>query len=125
MLPLLFSANDRDRKRKRHNDACDKFRVHLQESLRENSVLRGYEAQTATQFLQSKIQHLVRRLRDSAASESACQLLERLFVLEFRDVLDRRDSDVQQGFSREESLVAGDDHIWKREQPREHVVAKN
>jgi hypothetical protein len=30
--------------------------VHLQESLRENSVSRGYEAQTATQFLQSKSQ---------------------------------------------------------------------
>jgi len=30
--------------------------MHLQESLRENRVSRGYEAQTATQFLQSKSQ---------------------------------------------------------------------
>ena len=29
------------------------------------------------------------------------------------------------GFSREESLVTGDDYIWKREQPREHIVAEN
>jgi hypothetical protein len=32
--------------------------VHLQESLRENSILRGYAAQTATQFLQSKSQQM-------------------------------------------------------------------
>src|SRR6476620_4946397 len=58
MLPLLFSANDRNRNRKRGNDAGDKSRMHLQESLRENSLCRGYEAQTATQFLQSKTQEL-------------------------------------------------------------------
>jgi hypothetical protein len=29
------------------------------------------------------------------------------------------------GFSPEESLVASDDDIWKSEQPREHIVAKN
>jgi hypothetical protein len=31
----------------------------------------------------------------SVASKSACQLLERLIVLELRDVLDRCDGDVQ------------------------------
>jgi hypothetical protein len=30
MLPLLFSANDRDRNRKRDNYAGDKSRMHLQ-----------------------------------------------------------------------------------------------
>jgi hypothetical protein len=41
--------------------------MHLQESLRENSVGRGYEAQTATQFLQSKTQDLPSdRERDSS-----------------------------------------------------------
>jgi hypothetical protein len=54
MLPLLFSANDRSRNGKRGNYAGDKSRMHLQEFLRENSVGRGYEAQTAMQFLQSK-----------------------------------------------------------------------
>jgi hypothetical protein len=34
--------------------------MHLQESLRENSVRCGYETQTATQFLQSKTQHFDR-----------------------------------------------------------------
>jgi len=57
--------------------------------------VKGYEAQTATQFLQSKTQHFPRRRRGSAVSESACQLLERLIVLELRDVLDRCDGDVQ------------------------------
>jgi hypothetical protein len=56
MLPLLFSAKDRTRNRKRGNYASDKSRMHLQESLRENSIHRGYAAQTATQFLQSKTQ---------------------------------------------------------------------
>jgi hypothetical protein len=56
MLQLLFSADDRARNRKRGNYAGDKSRMHLQESLRENSVGRGYKAQTATQFLQSKSQ---------------------------------------------------------------------
>jgi hypothetical protein len=27
--------------------------------------------------------------------------------------------------AREEGLVAGDGHFWKREQPREHALAKN
>ena len=56
MLQLLFSAKDRARNRKRGNHAGDKSRMHLQESLRENSVGRGYKAQTATQLLQSKSQ---------------------------------------------------------------------
>jgi hypothetical protein len=30
-----------------------------------------------------------------------------------------------QSLARKESLVTGNDHIWKGEQPREHVVAKN
>jgi hypothetical protein len=50
---------------------------------------------------------------------------ERLIVLEFGDVVDGYGRDVQQGFSREKSLVAGDNHIWKREQPRKHFVAKD
>jgi hypothetical protein len=45
MLPLLFSADDRAGNRKEGNQASDNSRVHLQESLRENSVRRGYEAQ--------------------------------------------------------------------------------
>jgi hypothetical protein len=58
MLPLLFSANDRSRNGKRGNYAGDKSRMHLQEFLRENSVGRGYEAQTAMQFFQSNTQQM-------------------------------------------------------------------
>jgi hypothetical protein len=50
---------------------------------------------------------------------------ERLIVLEFGDVVDGYGRDVQQGFSREKSLVAGDNHIWKSEQLRKHFVAKD
>src|SRR4029434_7099303 len=58
MLLSFFSAEDRTRNRKRGNYANDKSRVHLQESLRGNSIRRGYPAQTATQFLQSKSQQM-------------------------------------------------------------------
>jgi hypothetical protein len=58
-------------------------------------------------------------------SELAGQLFERLVVLELGDVVHGCGRDVQQGFSREETLVACDDHIWKCEQPREDIVAKN
>jgi hypothetical protein len=51
--PFLLSANERVRNRKRDNYTGNKSRVHLQ-ILRENSIRRGYEAQTATQFFQSK-----------------------------------------------------------------------
>jgi hypothetical protein len=56
MLLLFFSADDRGEKRNGDNHAGDKSRVHLQESLRGNGIRRGYSAQTATQFLQSKSQ---------------------------------------------------------------------
>jgi hypothetical protein len=106
MLPFLFSANDRAKNRKRGNYAGDKSRMHLK-SLREKSIRRGYAAQTATQFLQSKTQNLPSHgqelERSSAASESAGQLLKRLIVRELRDVVDGRDRDVQYGFSREKA----------------------
>jgi hypothetical protein len=98
MLPFLFSVNDRAKNRKRGNYAGDKSRMHLK-SLREKSIRRGYAAQTATQFLQSKSQNLPSHTQELApasfASESACQLLERLIVLELRDVVDRCGRDVQ------------------------------
>jgi hypothetical protein len=40
--------------------------VHLQKSLRENNARRGYEAQTATRFLQSKTQHMPGRAISNA-----------------------------------------------------------
>ena len=58
---LLFSADDRTEKRKGGNHAGDKSRMHLQESLRGNSIRRGYSTQTATQFLQSKSQQMPSR----------------------------------------------------------------
>ena len=58
MLPLLFSGDDRARKCKGGNYAGDNSRMHLQKSLRGNSIRRGYAAQTATQFLQSKRQQM-------------------------------------------------------------------
>jgi hypothetical protein len=59
----------------------------------------------------------------SVESESARQFLKRLIALEFCDVVDGRDRDVQYGFSREKSLVTGDDHVWKSQKPCEHVAA--
>src|SRR4030095_15523586 len=56
MLPLLFSAKDRAGSHKGANYAGDKSRMHYK-ILRENNYRRGYEAQTATQFLQSKTQY--------------------------------------------------------------------
>ena len=58
-------------------------------------------------------------------SELAGQFLKRLIVFESGDVVDGSSGYVQQGFSSEKCLVPGDDHIWKSEQPREHVIAKN
>jgi sirohydrochlorin ferrochelatase len=64
--------------------------MHLQKSLREHSGDRGYTAQTATQFLQSKNRHLPddpqRTALRSDASQSERQFLKRLVVLEFGDV---------------------------------------
>src|SRR5205814_6746160 len=57
MRPLLFSGNDQVRNRKCGNYAGDKSRIHFN-ILRENSIRRGYAAQTATQFLQSKTQQM-------------------------------------------------------------------
>jgi hypothetical protein len=46
-------------------------------------------------FLQSKIQQMPVVEATSVESESARQFLKRLIFLEFRDVLDRCDRDVQ------------------------------
>jgi hypothetical protein len=56
--------------------------------------------QSKTQNLPSHGQELE---RSSAASESARQFLKRLIALEFCDVVDGRDRDVQYGFSREKA----------------------
>ena len=52
-------------------------------------------------------------------------IAECLTLLEAGNVLHSSCSDVFQSFSGKESLVPGNDHIWKSEQPREHVVAEN
>jgi hypothetical protein len=52
-------------------------------------------------------------------------IAECLTLLEAGNVLYSSCSDVFQSLAREESLVARDDHIWKSEQPREHVIAEN
>jgi len=48
--------------------------VHLQKSVRENNVRRGYEAQTATQFLQSKTQHMPGRGVSNAIALDALEV---------------------------------------------------
>ena len=48
-----------------------------------------------------------------------------LTIFEFGDVADGRGSDVLQCFAREERLMAGNDDIRKRQQPREHVVGND
>src|SRR3954454_13270443 len=57
MWPLLFSGNDQVRNRKCGNYAGDKSRMHLPNPSR-NSMYRGYAAQIATQFMQSKTQQM-------------------------------------------------------------------
>ena len=49
----------------------------------------------------------------SVASESAGQFVERLILLKSRDVIDGRSRNVQSGFTRAQSLVPGNDHIWR------------
>jgi hypothetical protein len=49
-------------------------------------------------------------------------IFEPLAAFEFGDVVDSRRADVLQCFAREKSLVAGDDYVWKSQQPREDIV---
>jgi hypothetical protein len=46
-------------------------------------------------------------------------------LFEIGDVFDRGRRNVFQRFAREECLMAGDDHIWEREQPGEYIVGNN
>lgn len=46
-----------------------------------------------------------------------------LDLLEAGNVLYSSCSDVFQSLARKESLVTGNDHIWKGEQPREHIAS--
>jgi hypothetical protein len=99
--------------------------MHLQDPSRKQHPSRVCDANCHAIFCKAKTHQISSRPNCLGRLELACDLFQRLVVLELRDVLDRRSSDVQQGLSREESLVAGDDHIWKCEQPREDIVAKN
>ena len=46
-------------------------------------------------------------------------------LFEIGDVLDRGRRNVFQRFAREERLMAGNDHIWEREQPRKYIVGND